>query len=141
MGGAGTFAELIGQKNTVLGDAIDAVPKRGTVTEAQFDAFVGTFTSAFTGASRTAGLAPATRLLAMKRPDIFVCVNGGNTAGLAEALSFAPTTIKLENYWERVIQPIQQAPWYNAPRPVGRNMELWDARAAMLDAIYYEPVG
>ncbi|WOJ88341.1 phospholipase D family protein [Methylocapsa polymorpha] len=140
MGGAGTFAELIGRKNTALGDALDAVPKRGTVTEAQFDAYAAAFTAAFSGASRTAGLAPATRLLAMKRPDVFVCVNGGNTAGLAEALSFAPTTIRLDNYWERVIQTIQQAPWYNAPRPAGRDMELWDARVAMLDAIYYEPV-
>jgi HKD family nuclease len=137
MGGAGTFAELIGQKDTALAKALDAVPKRGAVTKTQFDAYVAAFTAAFSGASRTAGLAPASRLLAMKRPDIFVCVNGGNTAGLAEALSFAPTTIKLDNYWKRVIQPIQQAPWYNAPRPAGRDMELWDARVAMLDAIYY----
>ncbi|MES0033033.1 hypothetical protein [Mesorhizobium sp. M0040] len=75
----------------------------------------------------------------MKRPDIFVCMNGGNTAGLAAALAFAPTTIKLENYRDRVIEPSQQSPWYNAPRPTGREMELWDARVAMLDAIYYRP--
>src|SRR3546814_2375731 len=65
------------------------------------------FTAAFSGSSRTARLAPATRLLAMKRPDVFVCVNGGNTKGLAVALTFAPTTIDLKNYWERVIEPIQ----------------------------------
>lgn len=140
MGGAGTFAELIGQLDTALADALDAIPKRGTVTEAQFNAFVAAFTTAFSEAPRTARLPPATRLLAMKRPDVFVCVNGRNTAGLAKALSFAPTTIRLDNYWERVIEPIQQAPWYNAPRPAGRDMELWDARVAMLDAIYYEPV-
>jgi len=139
MGAAGTFAQLIAQKDTALADALDAIPKRGTVTETKFDAYVAVFTAAFSGASRTARLAPATRLLAMKRPDVFVCVNGGNTAGLAQALSFAPTTIKLDNYWERVIEPIQQAPWYNAPRPIGRDGELWDARVAMLDAIYYEP--
>ena len=75
----------------------------------------------------------------MKRPDFFVCVNGGNKVGLATALSFAPTTLSLENYWDRVVEPIQQAPWYNAPRPVGPDMELWDARVAMLDAIYYRP--
>lgn len=139
MGGAGTFAELIGLENEALAAALDAIPKRGDVTEVQFDDYVAAFTAAFSGSSRTARLAPATRLLAMKRPDFFVCVNGGNTAGLAAALAFAPTTIKLENYWERVIEPIQQAPWYNSPRPTGRNMELWDARVAMLDAIYYRP--
>ena len=59
--------------------------------------------------------------------------------GLATALSFAPTTLSLENYWARVIGPIQQAPWYNTPRPSGQDMELWESRVAMLDAIYYEP--
>ena len=139
MGGAGTFAKLIGLKDKTLAAALDAIPKRGDVTEAQFDDYFAAFTAAFSKSSRTARLAPATRLLSMKRPDIFVCVNGGNTTGLAAALAFAPTTIKLENYWERVIEPIQQAPWYNTPRPMGREMELWDARVAMLDAIYFRP--
>ncbi|MER9291874.1 hypothetical protein NKI44_27105 [Mesorhizobium sp. M0614] len=75
----------------------------------------------------------------MKRPDFFVCVNGGNQTNLAGALAFAPTTISLDNYWERIVVPIQQAPWFTTPRPAGRDLELWDARIAMLDAIYYEP--
>lgn len=139
MGGAGTFAKLISLKDRALATALDAIPMRDDVTEDQFDEYVAAFTAAFSDLPRTAGLAPATRLLAMKRPDVFVCVNGGNQLGLAKALSFAPTTIKLENYWERVIDPIRQAPWYTTPRPVGSNMEIWDARAAMLDAIYYRP--
>lgn len=139
MGGAGTFAELIGLEDGALAAALDAIPRRGDVTEAQFNDYVAAFTAAFSKSSRVARLGPATRLLAMKRPDVFVCVNGGNTPGLAEALSFAPTTIKLENYWGRVIEPIRQAPWYTAERPTGPDTELWDARAAMLDAIYYRP--
>ncbi|MGV1832141.1 phospholipase D family protein [Agrobacterium vitis] len=139
MGGAGTFAELIGQQDDALAAALDSIPRRGDVTEHQFDAYVVAFTAAFSGLARTARLGPATRLLAMKRPDMFVCVNAGNTIGLAEALSFAPTTLSLDNYWERVIEPIHQAPWFNEPRPAGRDMELWDARVAMLDAIYYSP--
>jgi len=139
MGGAGTFAKLIGRQDGALADALDLIPKRGDVTERQFDAYVMAFTKAFSGSVRTARLGPATRLLAMKRPDIFVCVNAGNRARLAGALSFAPTTLSLDNYWKRVIEPIQQAPWFCGPRPADRNMELWDARVAMLDAIYYFP--
>lgn len=139
MGGAGTFAQLIGRRDNGLADALDLVPRRGRVTKHQFDAYVTAFTEAFSAASRKGGVPSATRLLAMKRPDVFVCVNGGNKIGLAEALSFAPTTLDLNNYWERVIEPIQQAPWFNEPRPLGRDMELWDARVAMLDAIYYSP--
>src|SRR3546814_5535884 len=94
MGGAGTFAELIGSADRALAAALDAIPKRGSVTETQFNDYVAAFTAAFSGSSRTARLAPATRLLAMKRPDVFVCVNGGNTKGLAVALTFAPTDRK-----------------------------------------------
>lgn len=137
MGGAGTFAELIGLEDGALAAALDAIPRRGEVTESQFNDYIAAFTAAFSNSSRVAGLAPATRLLAMKRPDAFVCVNGGNTPGLAKALSFAPTTIKLENYWARVIEPIRQAPWYTSERPTERDTELWDARVAMLDAVYY----
>lgn len=139
MGGAGTFASLVRQRNPALAAALDAIPRRGSVTEAQFDAYAEAFTAAFANERRTARLAPATRLLAMKRPDIFVGVNGENSTGLAEALSTKPTTMSLDNYWARVIVPIRQAPWYTAPRPNGCDMELWDARAAMLDAIYYAP--
>lgn len=139
MGAAGTFAELIGKQDNALAAALDSVPRHGDVTEPQFNAYMMAFTDAFSRSVRKAGLGPATRLLAMKRPDIFVCVNAGNTIGLAKALAFAPTTLSLDNYWERIIEPIRQAPWFNEPRPVGRDMELWDARVTMLDAIYYSP--
>jgi HKD family nuclease len=139
MTASGIFAQEIGRQNGAVATALDAIPLRGAVTKAHFDAFAASFTNAFEGAARIPRLAPATRLLAMKRPDLFVCVDGDNRAGLAKALSTKPTTLGLDNYWERVIDPIRQAPWYNAPRPEGRDMELWDARVAMLDAIYYEP--
>ena len=79
MGGAGTFAKLIGKKDDALAAALDSIPRRGDVTKRQFDAYVKAFTNAFLGSARTARLGPATRLLAMKRPDMFVCVNAGNT--------------------------------------------------------------
>ena len=73
----------------------------------------------------------------MKRPDVFVCVNKGNKTSLAKALNFAPTTLNLENYWERVIAPIRLAKWYNSPRPEGADAEAWDCRVALVDAIHY----
>lgn len=76
----------------------------------------------------------------MKRPDAFVCINKGNLPGLARALAFAPSTLTLDNYWERVIEPVRSSPWYNEPRPARRNGELWEFRTAMLDAIHYAPV-
>jgi hypothetical protein len=110
------------------------------VTEEEFNRFCVLFESAFADSARTGRYPTATRLLAMKRPDVFVCVNNGNKASLAEALHFAPSTLSLDNYWERVIEPIRLAKWYNAPRPEGADAEAWDCRAALVDAIHYEAV-
>lgn len=140
MSRATEFSKAVGLQEPAIAQAIDLVPKRGGVTRDQFDDYVQTFKRALPTSVASNPIATATRLLAMKRPDFFVCVDAGNKPALAKALAFAPTTINLDNYWDRIIEPIQQAPWYNEPRPVGPNRELWDARVAMLDAIYYAPV-
>lgn len=75
----------------------------------------------------------------MKRPDIFLCVCKPNKAGVSDAMGFAPSTLDLENYWERVVETVRLSDWYNAPRPANKNREIWDNRVAMLDAIYYAP--
>lgn len=140
MSRATEFSKAVGLQEPAIAQAIDLVPKRGGVTSDQFDDYVQTFKRALPTSVASNPIATATRLLAMKRPDFFVCVDAGNKPALAKALAFAPTTINLDNYWERIIEPIQQAPWYNEPRPAGPNRDLWDARVAMLDAIYYAPV-
>lgn len=75
----------------------------------------------------------------MKRPDQFVCVDERNIRLMSEDLGFAPTTLNFEKYWAEIIEPIMQARWWLVRRPPGTEGRIWDARAAMLDAIYYEP--
>jgi HKD family nuclease len=140
MSRATEFSKAIGLQESAIAQALDLVPRRGDVTRVQFEDYVDIFKRALPTSIASNPIATATRMLAMKRPDFFVCVDAGNKPALAEALAFAPTTISLDKYWERIIEPIQQAPWYNEPRPAGRNRELWDSRVAMLDAVYYEPV-
>lgn len=139
MKGMGDFANRIAEQDAFLARAIDCIPRHGDVTKAQYEDFCRYFLQAFTNSSRIGGVPTATRLLAMKRPDTFVCISKPNKAGLSEALAFPKTTLDLDNYWDRVIEPIRISPWYNAPRPSGQYAELWDGRAAMLDAIYYVP--
>ena len=140
MQGSGSFTNLIANQDEDIAKAVDAIPSRGLVTKADYDEFCELFTDAFSNSARVGRHPTATRLLAMKRPDVFVCVNNGNTANLAEALSFAPSTLGLENYWERVVEPIKMADWYNSKRPGGKQAEAWDCRAALVDAIYYDEV-
>jgi len=138
MKGMGDFANRISEQDAFLTRAVDCIPRYGDVSKAQFEDFCRNFLQAFTNSSRIGGVPTATRLLAMKRPDTFVCISKPNMAGLSDGLAFPKTTLDLENYWDRVIEPIRISPWYNAPRPTGEYAELWDGRAAMLDAIYYE---
>lgn len=136
---ATAFTKAIGLQDSSIAQALDLIPKRGDVTRAQFDQYAATFKRALPKSKAGNPIATATRLLAMKRPDFFVCVDGGNKSRLSEALDFRPNMLTLDTYWDWVIEPIRQAPWYNAPRPLGVDTELWDARVAMLDAIYYAP--
>ncbi|MEQ8251542.1 MAG: phospholipase D family protein [Oceanibaculum nanhaiense] len=146
MSEAGDFAGLINAQNTHIARAVDAIPLTGDVTEEHYRQFCTSFLEAFqtpranSTPRRKGGVPTASRLLAVKRPDCFVSINSHNLDGLARDLSFAPKTLKLENYWERVIEPIRQSDWYNAPRPRTRqDAKVWDGRVAMLDVIYYKP--
>ena len=138
MQASGSFTQLIAKQDPKIAKAIDYIPPRGPVTEKDFKQFCKLFEAAFADSARKGGVPTATRLLAMKRPDLFVCVNSENKARLAEELHFAPTTLSLDNYWERVIEPITLAKWYNAPRPEDLDAEVWDCRVALIDVLYYD---
>lgn len=138
MKGMGDFANRIAEQDSFLARAVDCIPRHGDITKAQYEGFCENFLQAFKNSSRIGGVPTATRLLAMKRPDTFVCVSKPNLVGLSDALAFPKTTLDLVNYWDRVVEPMRVSPWYNAPRPTGKYAELWDGRAAMLDAIYYD---
>ncbi|MEQ6292192.1 phospholipase D family protein [Vogesella sp. GCM10023246] len=140
MFGQGDFKNLVNESPQLLSDALEIIPLDGDVSVTQFDAFVQHFNLAFEGKAHKGGIATASRLLAMKRPDVFVCLNNANRVGISEAFGTAPTTLNLDNYWQRVIIPMQISSWWQHPRPrdelAGR---IWDNRAALMDSIYYDP--
>jgi len=139
MFGQGDFKYLVNRTPAGLSAALDHIPPQGHVTEAQYRSFVEDFRAAFAGRAHKGSYPSASRLLAMKRPDQFVAVNSQNRDGLCEALNVAPTTLDLDNFWERIVVPIRLSPWWLTPRPTKRQeARLWDNRAAMLDCIYYE---
>lgn len=130
----GTLVQQIIYGNKHISKAIDSIPLDGEITRGQYEKFVSNF--------RKAGwkqpLSAATRLLAMKRPDTFICVNKANIKLLAESLGFAPTMLDLDNYWEWVVEPIRKTSWYKN-KPKGVCDKYWDYRVALLDALFYEP--
>lgn len=139
MRGMGDFANRIEENDRSLARALDGIPLSGEVSRTQYERYCNLFRHAFSRSARTGGVPTATRLLSMKRPDIFICICKPNIVAAAKALGFARTTLDLDNYWERVIEPIRLSTWYNMDKPDHPDGELWEARAAMLDTLFYNP--
>lgn len=140
MTGQGDFKNLINEDPFGLSKALDHITVDGDITEAQFRAFAKDFNAAFTGKAHKGGVATASRLLAIKRPDVFVAVNDANRRGICGAFGVAFSTLDLQNYWERIVVPTKLSSWWSHPRPRSPlNARIWDNRAALLDCIYYDP--
>ncbi|MFC6296672.1 hypothetical protein GNF76_07865 [Pseudomonas sp. CCM 7893] len=140
MGASGTFANLVIEAPTGLSHALDFIPLMGAVMQRDYDRYCKAFRAAFDQDGRVGGLPTATRLLAMKRPDAFVCIDSANRKDLCENFGVSPSTTNLENYWQRIIEPMHGDPWWRHPQPSNAaDTEIWLGRAALLDAIYYTP--
>lgn len=139
MKGAGTFKNRVAENDEHLSLALDEVPRMGTVDEGHFRAFVSKFEMAFKGLPRGGGgIATATRLLAMKRPDYFVCLDSKNRSNLCAAFDIS-SSIGFDDYWGSLVERILSAAWWGAPEPdAPQEREVWSGRAAFLDSLFYE---
>jgi HKD family nuclease len=136
----GDFKNLVNDSPVCLSKALDCIPAEGEVSEDDYNAFTKLFKQAFEGKSHKGGVATASRLLCMKRPDVFVGVNNANRKGLCGAFEVAFSTLSLDNYWDRIVVPTQLSPWWQQDRPRGTLAgRIWDNRAALLDCIYFDP--
>lgn len=135
MKGAGRFSSQIGANNPGISAALDVLPARGPVSRESYESFVQIFTEAFAGA----GTATATRLLAFKRPDYFVCLDSKNRRQLCQAFGVSQA-VDLSEYWDKVVARILDSNWWNAPEPSPTlERRVWACRAAFLDVRFYEP--
>lgn len=128
------FGQQIKLNDRYLSKALDEIPLTGQVTFEDYQKYIRFFTNNWTDP-----IATATRLLAMKRPDLFLCVNTANKCQLAKYLSIPPSRLSLENYWDEVIVPIRQSQWFNVPKRNDIGKEYWKYRVALLDLLIYEP--
>lgn len=136
MKGAGTFRRLINKSDPAFSKALEQIPLQKDVTKVHFDRYIFEFLKAFPDGY--AGMATATRLLAMKRPDTFVCVASANEL-LCEDIGISPSSLTYGRYWEEVILRLKDSPWWQSPEPnKPKEKALWQCRAAMLDAIFFK---
>lgn len=135
------FCRAVMLRANDLAAAMSAIPAEGGVDHEDYKLFVQRFMASFDPTMRGGGgIATATRLLAMKRPDQFVCLSSANKDGVCSHFGQPPSTTQLENYWERIIEPMRLSPWWRAAEPANTlERRIWRGRAAMLDAIHYVP--
>ena len=133
MKGAGYFKERLNTAAASLDAALDHIPHTGAVSKRAFDNFAANYRW------ERSGVGTASRLLAMKRPDVFLCVDAKNRSGIGKAFGVSASSLQtFEGYWN-LMQRIWRCPWNRTPRPRrALDHRVWDARVALLDSLYYD---
>ncbi|KZN58481.1 hypothetical protein [Pseudoalteromonas luteoviolacea] len=102
------FADLPAEFDQALGH----IPLDGTVSESDYQAFMIAYLSAFNASDEKPTLAPATRLLAMRRPDVFTPIVNNRSDALCQALGITRLNNRdFERYWTDIVQTITRMPW------------------------------
>jgi len=140
MVGNGVYKNRIIEGNNHISDALDLIPYSSNITQSQYEDYVSLFQQGMHDHrfADSMNLGTATRLLAMKRPDTFVCYDSANKRGLCRDFRLKQSKIDFESYWEDIICRIRDCVWYNSPVPrSSEQRRIWNARAAFLDSLYY----
>jgi hypothetical protein len=111
MAGAIPFKQRIRDNRQEISKALNCIPWCSAVTSSHFQQFLEIFRTAFVYAKPYNGLATASRLLAIKRPDYFMCVDGPNKKPLATKLRVPVSSFTLDSYWDLTLQLID-TPWW-----------------------------
>ncbi|MEY2660066.1 MAG: hypothetical protein RLZZ123_1238 [Pseudomonadota bacterium] len=121
-----------------LSSAYDEIPLFKPVTQAHYDRFLSIYLPLI-GHPKNPGMVAPTRMLALKRPDVFLPISRKTKVQLANELGMPQHLITLQTYWTRVVEPLRQMPWNQTPPESLRFADEppWQARMALLDALFY----
>ena len=133
--GRGDYVHEIIVNNKDISIALDQIPLSGQITRTHYEKFVKQFTKVFSGNY----IGVASRLLAMKRPDVFYCLTSKNQQRFCKDFDVRKSEIDYKGYWEHVIERIYDSEWWLNPNASTKEeQQISNARAAFLDAIYYQ---
>lgn len=137
--GAKAFHQVLVDCPAQLDKALAHIPLSGEITLTEYQAFVSDFKAAFAMIDESATLAPATRLLAMRRPDQFVCLSSSNIAHYSQGLELNLSgNSDFVGYWTWLVQAVGQAHWWRSSEPeCQEELFYWQHRAIMLDLLLY----
>jgi HKD family nuclease len=138
MKGAGYFHQAVNDNNPHLSNALDLIPFEGLISREYYMLYIDEFKRAFPLGGD--GVAVASRLLALKRPDSFVCLDSKNRSRLCQDFGIKESGMNYLRYWDEVICRVMDSIWWNSPKPIEeKQFRIWHGRAALLDALFYQP--
>jgi hypothetical protein len=143
--GAKIFHTLIEEQPGAFDHALSYIPENGDVTPSQYQQFVSAYKGIFSGYTKLksngekAPLAPATRLLAMRRPDQFIALSNAKIDILCQGLGIVKfNSFDFESYWQDLIGTLRTFAWWHQSEPEdARELKLWQSRAILVDLFLY----
>jgi len=137
MRGAGVYHSNINNNNVYISDALEQIPLTGSVNKKQYMRFIENFVKAFPNGRD--GIGTASRLLAMKRPDVFVCIDAKNNSSMCQDFGIKVSGMTYERYWSELICRIHDSIWFQSDLPKNKmDQRIWENRVALLDCIFYD---
>lgn len=137
--GAKAFHNVLAQYPELLDVALANIPLSGEVTRADYQAFIRDYKLAFDKIAEKATLAPATRLLAMRRPDQFVVLTSSTIDSLCQGIGIPRLTNKsFDDYWSSLIGSVRNTAWWRQSEPEDEQEQfIWQHRAIFIDMLLY----
>lgn len=131
MTGAGYYKNLIMQRPEAVDTHLDRLPLSGAVSAEMgrrvLDGLVGL---------RGVSVGTASRLLTVKRPDVFVSSNGASRDALHAVFGTRAATVAS---YIGLHKSIWRLPWVGSTLPAdATERRIWRARVALLDTIFYD---
>lgn len=139
MSGNGFFANRVINNNHYISKALDNIPLDGCICKKDYELFVKYYRKAFAKAKNHR--AAVTRLLAIKRPDYFLCLTSTNADRFCKDFGITESSLTVDNYWDEVVERIQECVWWRedpSQSMIETEKDAWRFRAALLDTIYYD---
>ncbi|GAA6203485.1 MULTISPECIES: hypothetical protein [Thalassotalea] len=146
---AKVFHQLFIEQPQAFDQALSHIPLTGEVTLNEYDKFVSAYQDIFSSYSsdkandKKAPLAPATRLLAMRRPDQFIALTASKIETFCQGFSIAKfNNFDFSAYWQDMIGTIRTCAWWHQASPENeQELILWNNRVILLDVFLHAEKG
>ena len=133
------FHQMLSDLPGAFDEALAHIPLEGEVTQEHYQHFMVAYFMAFNGSDEKPTLAPATRLLAMRRPDVFTPIVNSKLDALCAALGITKLNNRdFERYWQDVVEAIHSMPWFKMASAANElEQSLVEIKALLPSFFYY----